>query len=232
MLQYVMSKSVQKFKATELRRSGQSIKEIAKNLSVSVASVSNWCRNIELSPEQIQTLEKRAKDPYYGRRASYLASIKRRLDTKILRLNKEGSKEVGNLTKRELFLVGVAIYWGEGFKKDKQVGIANSDPGIIKIFIKWLYECFGYAKSDLIARITLNSSHRYRADEIQRYWSDQTGIPPEGFRKPTFQKFIWKKHYENPNNYYGVLRIKVRKSIDFLRKIGGFIEGLRLNATY
>ncbi len=226
-----MSKSVQNIKARQFRASGQSIKEIARKLNVSVGSVSNWCRNIELSPEQIMALEKRAKDPYYGKRASYLASIKRKLNSKIIRLNEEGSKEIGSLTKRELFLVGVAIYWGEGFKKDKQVGIANSDPGIIKIFIRWLYECFGYSKSDLIARITINSSHRYRADDIQKYWSDQTGIPPEGFRKPTFQKFRWKKQYENPNNYYGVLRIKVRKSIDFLRKIGGFIEGLKLNAV-
>jgi len=226
-----MSKSVQKIKARELRRSGQSIKEIAKKLNVSTSSVSEWCREIKLTPDQITILENRARDPFYGRRAFYLASIKRKKDLKISRLKEMGAKKVGKLTKRELFLVGAALYWGEGFKKDKQVGLANSDPEVIKIFIKWLRECFGYQISNLIARVTINTSHKYRADVIQKYWSSQTKIPLEGFRKPTFHKLAWKKQYENPNNYYGILRIKVRKSIDFLRKIHGFIDGLKANSA-
>jgi len=224
-----MSKSVQKIRARELRKQGQSIKEIAKKLKVSPGSVSAWCRDIELTPKQTKILEERARDPYYGRRGIYLASLKRKQNLKINKLIKKGAKEVGNLTKRELFLVGVALYWGEGFKKDKQAGIANQDPEIINMFIKWLQVCFGYRKTNLIARIIINSSHKGRADEIQHYWSKQTGIPMEQFRKPTLQTIIWKKKYENPNDYYGVLRIKVRKSTDFLRSIYGFIAGLKAN---
>lgn len=226
-----MSKSVQRIRARELRKQGQSIKEIAKKLKVSPGSVSPWCRDIELTPEQTKTLEERARDPYYGRRGIYLASLKRKQNLKINKLIKKGAKEVGNLTKRELFLVGVALYWGEGFKKDKQAGIANQDPKIINMFIKWLQVCFCYRKTNLVARVIINSSHKGRADEIQHYWSKQTGIPMEQFRKPTLQTIIWKKKYENPNNYYGVLRIKVRKSADFLRSIYGFIEGLKANTS-
>ncbi|MBI2066202.1 hypothetical protein HYT60_01735 [Candidatus Woesebacteria bacterium] len=224
-----MSKSVQKIRARELRKQGQSIKEIAKKLKVSPSSVSTWCRDIELTPKQTKTLEERARDPYYGRRGVYLASLKRKQNLKINKLIKEGAKEIGNLTKRELFLVGVALYWGEGFKKDKQAGIANQDPKIINMFIKWLQVCFGYRKTNLVARVIINSSHKSRAGEIQHYWSKQTGIPMEQFRKPTLQTIIWKKKYENPNDYYGVLRIKVRKSADFLRSIYGFIAGLKAN---
>ena len=227
-----MAKSVQRISARKLRKRGLSIKKIARKLNVSVGSVSVWCRDIELTPEQVSTLEKQARDPFYGRRAFYLASLKKKQNHKIAKLIKEGSKEIGRLTKRELFLVGVALYWGEGFKKDKQVGFANSDPEIIKIFIRWLQECFRYNISDLIARVTINHSHRERIAEIQKYWSQQTGIPPEGFRKPTLIKLAWKKRYENRDEYYGVLRLKVRRSIDFLRKIHGFIEGLKSNATY
>ena len=224
-----MSKSVQKIRARELRKQGRSINEIAKKLRVSPSSVSAWCKDIELTPKQIKALEERARDPHYGRRGIYLASLKRKQTLKINKLIKRGAKEIGSLTKRELFLVGVALYWGEGFKKDKQAGIANQDPKIMKMFIRWLQICFGYRITDLVARIIINSSHKRRADEIQNYWSEQTGIPIEQFRKPTLQTIIWKKKYENPNNYYGVLRIKVRKSIDFLRTIHGFIEGLKAN---
>jgi hypothetical protein len=38
-----------------------------------------------------------------------------------------------------------------------------------------------------------------------------------------------KKEYENKENYHGVLRIRVRRSIDLLRKIFGYIEGISQN---
>jgi transcriptional regulator with XRE-family HTH domain len=225
-----MAKPVQKLHARSLRKHGISIKKIAEKLNVSAGSVSNWCRDIELSAKQLALLEKQAKDPFYGKRALYLAKLKKKQDYKIAKLIREGSKEIGKLTRRELFLVGVALYWGEGFKKDKQVGIANQDPYVIRMFIKWLQVCFGVKTSDLIARVTINITHKSRIEDIQRYWSNQIRIPMQEFRKPTYQNIRWKKYYQNPNNYYGVLRIKVRKSIDFLRKISGFIEGLKTNS--
>jgi transcriptional regulator with XRE-family HTH domain len=226
-----MSKPVQKAKVWKLRKLGLSIKEIAKRQRVSVGSVSNWCKDIKLSPAQIRKLKENARNPYYGKRAVYLASLKRKLNSKIKRLRKSGVRQIGELTKREFFLAGAALYWGEGFKKDKQAGLANLDPDLIKFFIRWLKLCFGYKQSDLIARITINNSHRYRVDKIHKYWSKQIGIPIKEFKKPTFQKFKWKKIYKNPEKYYGVLRIKVRKSRDFLRKIDGFLEGLKQNSV-
>jgi len=102
---------------------------------------------------------------------------------------------------------------------------------MIKLYLKWLYECCGIKPEDLIFRVTLNISHKDRMDMVQKYWSESIGIPLAYFRKPFYQNFIWKKSYENPSEYYGVLRIKVRRSIDFLRKILGWIEGLRLQAS-
>ena len=79
----------------------------------------------------------------------------------------------------------------------------------------------------MILRVTVNISHEYRIKEIQNYWSKIANVPSGDFRKPFYQKVKWKKVYENPNEYFGVLRIRVRKSTDFLRKIHGWIEGLK-----
>ena len=224
-----MAKFKQKIKARVLRKQGKSIKEIAKLLLVSPSSVSDWCTDIKLTIDQITELERRARDPFYGRRLSYsLAQQAKRLE-KTQKLFKEGVMEIGNLSRRELFLTGVALYWAEGFKKDSQAGLASLDPNMIRFYIKWLKECFGYKIDDLSIRVTLNVSHKERIDEIQDYWSKIIGIPTKCFQKPFYQNFVWKKVYENPNEYYGVLRVKVRKSTDFLRKIYGYIEGLRLN---
>ncbi len=225
-----MARSLEKIEAIKLRKQGFSIKFIAKKVNVSVSSVSTWVRNVVLTKDQFDKLTENARNPYYGNRLKYINKIKKLTDQKINRLKKEGIKAVGNLSKRELFLVGVALYWGEGFKKDSQVSFANSDPKMIRLFLKWLFDCFGYHIDDFSARITLNISHANRINEVQNYWSKEVGIPISNFRKPFYQNVKWQKVYEHPNEYFGVLRIKVLKSKDFLRKIYGFIEGLRLQA--
>jgi len=225
-----MAKFKERIRARELRREGRSIKEIARLLNVSPDSVSRWCKEVKLSKGQIRELERRWKDPNYGKRLENSLRQQKKRILKTEKLKKAGVKEISNLSKRELFLVGASLYWAEGFKKDSQVGFANSSPEMMNLFLRWLYECFGYNTNDLMLRVTVNVSHKYRIDEIQNYWSEITKIPLDNFQKPFYQNFKWKKIYENPNEYYGILRIKVRKSTDFLRKIHGYIEGLKLQS--
>jgi hypothetical protein len=224
-----MSNLIQKLEAVRLRKAGKSIRGIAKTLSAPPSTISLWCKDIELTQKQKSVLEANAKNPYYAGRGVYLDKLKRRTKTKIKKLEKLGIKKVGKLSNRELFLTGAVLYWAEGFKKDSQAGLGSLDPEMIKFYIKWLRVCFGYQNSDLIFRVTANISHEHRIYEIERHWSELLNIPLDQFRKPFFQNVKWKKTYKNPNEYYGVLRVKVRKSKDFLREIHGYIEGLKLN---
>lgn len=224
-----MAKSKERLEARKLRESGISIKQIAKQLNVSPGSVSLWCRDIKLSDELIKKLEKNYRDPFYGKRFDNVRKQKQKRILKTEKLNKKGQDLIGNISKRELLLVGVALYWAEGYKKDHQVGLGSSDPVMIKMFIKWLKLCFGYTTDDLIFRITVNQDHEYRIGEITEYWSDFLGVPENQFSKPFYQKVKWKKIYDNPEDYFGVLRVRVKKSLDFLRKIHGMIDGMRIS---
>ncbi len=223
-----MAKSKEKIGARKLRKQGKSIKEIAKHLKVSVGIVSLWCRDIQLSSKQIEVLQKRMKDSSYGRRSEYLKRIKANLDKKVSLLKSEGIKQVGILSKRDIFLTGIALYWGEGFKKDHQVGLATSDKNIARFFIHWLKICFNISTKELILRVTANISYKNKIYELEKFWSKALNISITNFSKPFFQHSIWKKEYENKDEYHGVLRIKVRRSVDLLRKIYGYIEGINL----
>ncbi len=225
-----MAKSEKKLRARELRRNGQSIKSIAKELEVSQGSVSLWCRDIVLTDEQLVVLEKNSKDPYYGKRLQNSLKQQGIRIEKTERLRREGIVEVGDLNKRELLLVGIALYWAEGYKKDSQVGLGSSDPKMMQLYVRWLKDCFGYSIDELMFRVTINESHEYRIDEIIKYWADLFQIDKSIFQKSFYQKAKWQKVYEHPEEYFGVLRIRVRKSSDFLRKIHGYIEGLKQNA--
>lgn len=226
-----MAKSLEKIKARELRRRGMSIKKIARKLNVSVSSVSYWCRDIILTSEQIEALSKRVTDPFYGRKLAYFNKQKKDFEKKLARLRKEGIKTVGRLSEREIFLIGVALYWGEGFRKDHQVGFATSNSDMAKFFVHWLKASFNIQPKDLILRVTANIEYQKLVNKLEGYWAKELAISKNQFSKPFFQKTKWKKEYENKEDYHGVLRIKVRKSTDLLRKIHAYIEGFILNLS-
>ena len=213
-----------------MRRNGESIKVIAKTLGVSVGSVSTWCQDVQLTPDQIQKLSQRSIDPYFGKKATYMLAQRALLNNKIETLLSEGIKEVGELSLRDIFIAGIALYWGEGFKKDHQVGLATSDKDMAKFFIMWLYKCFNVTTNELLIRVTVNATYKNRIQAIEQFWSKELGIDQHLFSKSFYQNAAWKKIYENEDEYHGVVRIRVRKSMDFLRKVKGYLSGLAQQA--
>jgi len=221
-----MAKSILRREARDLRSKGLGIKTIAHKLDVSSSSVSLWCRDIILRPEQIKELERHSRDPQYGRRLEYTKRLRETKNKKIHLLFEEGKNEVGTVTKRELFIAGIALYWAEGFKKDNLVGFSNSDPAMIAIFMKWLHLC-SVEKNRLKFRVGVNEAYRDKVRDIEGYWRKILHIQADHFQKPFFQRVQWKKIYDRPEEYHGVLRVRVAKSTDLLRKIRGWIEGLK-----
>lgn len=224
-----MAKSKLRLEARGLRQSGLGIKTIAYKLGVSSSTVSLWCRDIVLTQEQIKELERRAHDPYYGRRLQCVQKQQQERKAKTNLLLEQGKSEIGTLTGRELFIAGVALYWAEGFKKDSLVGFSNSDPEMVALFVKWL-EILGVSKMSL-NRLGVNEAYRRKVKGIESFWKNALRVSDDQFQKPFFQKVKWQKIYDHPENYHGVLRIRVRKSTDLLRKIHGWIAGLRTNLT-
>ncbi|HBC73170.1 MAG: hypothetical protein UX91_C0007G0088 [Candidatus Amesbacteria bacterium GW2011_GWB1_47_19] len=224
-----MAKTRQKTEARHLRSEGKSIKEIARDLAVSTSTASLWCRDIKLTPEQISQLEKNSRDPYYGRRLSYALKQQAYRLTKEKLIRSEAKNMLINLSAREKLLAGTALYWAEGFKKDKMAGFANSDPEMINFIIEWLINSLSVSKDLIRLRVGINESHSHRVEEIEKYWSEITSIPNTQFYKPFFQKTSWKKTYDHPENYFGTLRIRILKSTDLLRKIKGLIMAVKYN---
>ena len=223
-----MAKSIQRIQARNLRKKGFGINEISRKIDISKRTVSRWCSTIKLTRQQEKILWQRSKTRYFENFKKYCEKRKEKTLIKIENLKKKGINEVGKISKKEFFLSGVALYWAEGFKKDHRLGFANSDPGMIKFFLKWLKNC-GIEKESVRLRVGINITYKNRIKNIENYWAKITNIPIAQFNKTFYQKTIWKKEYENKDNYYGVLRIRVNKSTDFLRKIKGWIEGLKIN---
>lgn len=96
----------------ELRGAGKSYREIAEILSVSRSSCSRWLKDMPLTTDQQKALQERTA-PVYLRRA---ATLRRRTDHRVAAIIRDAAAEVGTLSVRDLFVVGVVAYWAEGTK--------------------------------------------------------------------------------------------------------------------
>ena len=219
-----MAKSILRLKARGMRKAGKSVREIARQLNVSKSSVSLWVRDIILTVEQLEKLQNRLiKGRELGSLMGSLSQKRRRMD-----VEKEevilGIKKLGNLSSKEFFIAGIALYWAEGSKTKRNVRVCNSNPEMIQFMIKWFKRYLGILPEDIKAIVGINIIHRDRERLVKDYWSNVTGIPLSQFRKTSFKKSKVKKVYENFDSHYGTLTIEILKSARFYYRIMGLIK--------
>ncbi len=93
-------------------------------------------------------------------------------------------------TKREelLKVIGVTLYWGEGYKTEKSGGIdlANSDVFVITQFLSFLREVCGIDETRL--RVLLYCHANQNQKKLIDFWSKKTTIPKKQFTKPYVRK--------------------------------------------
>lgn len=78
--------------------------------------------------------------------------------------------------------MGISLYWAEGYKTaDTTTALANTDPAMIRFFIKWL-ESLGVQRANLRVRLQLYSDMN-PAKEIN-FWSKVLRLPHSAFRAP------------------------------------------------
>ena len=136
-----MAKSAEKYKAVALRKQGKSIKDIAYALQVSKSSASIWCRDISLTPLQIDRLHsKMVGGNYLGSMRGALANKKKR-EAKIKQCIMDGKKAMGVLSQRDFLMVGLGLHLGEG-GKGRSFQFTNANPAIIKLMIAFLQRSF------------------------------------------------------------------------------------------
>jgi hypothetical protein len=165
-------KLAERQQARQLRGTGLPLAEIAARLGVSKSSVSLWVRDVGFVPLPRVTR---------GRRRAPNA-LQRRRQAEINRLLEEGRARIGRLSEREFLVAGVALYAGEGSKRDGAVKFANTDPRMIAFFCAWLRRFFEVDEARLRVRLYLHEGLDLPASIA--FWSGLTGIPASQFLKP------------------------------------------------
>lgn len=214
-----------KYKAKSLRENGTSLGEISTTLNVNKSTASYWCRDIKLDERAIKKIKTNGRSKSIQALLRY-SEVKRA--ERILRTAKNkklGAETVGNLSDRDFLMVGIGLYWGEGYKESNgELGFTNSSQSMIKFYLSWL-SLWGVNKSDLIFRITINKVFQEHQEKIKKFWITFLSVKGNQFSKTTIIKTKLKKVFIKENHTYkGILRVKVRRGLLLKNKILGAIE--------
>lgn len=218
--------------AIALRKQGKSYTEIQAMIKVSKGTLSYWLKNITLLPNEQKRLLNKMNT------AGTQALIKRNKHQTVLAAQRAmqtrtaARKQIRKLTSQDLFLVGVALYWGEGYKRGaegsawKCVDFTNSDPDMIVIMLKFFQECCAVPKIKIRMHLMLHDQSQ--KNNAIRFWSRTTNIPIKQF---VYTSFTVSKASKGKRQHlkYGTVHIRIHDTTLFFRIIG-WIDGLRRNS--
>ncbi|HEY9584809.1 MAG TPA: helix-turn-helix domain-containing protein [Candidatus Paceibacterota bacterium] len=205
-------KEQKRIEAIVLRKTGQTINEISKILTVSKSSVSVWVRNIILSElatnkinDKLSLAQQRSRQAIFSKTAVKEADAKKYAEVIInnLKTNKEFD-----------CLLCAMIYWCEGNKSTHDaVSFTNSDPQLLMTFLSLFRSSFNLDEKKF--RVCMHLHNYHNDNEQLKFWSKTLRIPARQFTK-TFRKKnigIYKKE-----GYQGCVRVRYQ-DVTIARKL-------------
>ena len=169
--------------AIELRKQGKTYGQISNELGITKSTLSGWLGNYPLSEKQLDLLKLNKE---YSR---LVAAEKNRLtkqkkhDKRLSDIYQIEKIRWKSLTRKELELAGIFLYWGEGAKRTNgPISLNNTDPQVLKFTLYWLMHALKIPKAKIQVFL-----HLYNDMDIKnemKFWSKELKIPLKQFAKP------------------------------------------------
>ncbi|MFI5889435.1 resolvase [Actinoplanes sp. NPDC051513] len=215
--------------AVEMRRDGCSVPKIASELGVSKSTAYLWTKHIPLDSTPAAREERLRRHMELMREARW-APHRRARDGDRAAVGRRLGEWVGELSDREVTLIGAVAYWCEGAKEKPwhqttlSLQFINSDPRLILLFLRYV-ELLGADPARLTYRLSIHETADIPA--AAEWWSGVVGVPAERFRRP-----ILKKHKPSTvrrnvgDSYRGCLIVYVPKSSRLYWAVDGVMGGI------
>ncbi len=178
--------------ALRLRLQGKSYAEIQRELGgIPKSTLSAWLANVVLSDRASERLKKRTRE------GSARGLIRRNKNQTALAVRRSRAiedaarREIGGILERastkELLLLGVALYWAEGYKRpiirkgreltQHSVSLTNADPQLLRTFLKFAIDVCGVAPERV--RINVRIFQHLNQEDVLEYWADALSLPKD-----------------------------------------------------
>jgi len=164
-----------------LRRKGTSIRAIERDWGIPRSTLSGWFKNIKLTKEQkIRIWNKASKATAEARKKAVLWHNKEKEKRMLVAENEAilGLSKLNVEDKNTLELALAFLYMGEGSKADL-TSMGNSNPKVLKFFIKSLELLYDIHKDELKCNIHIRSDQN--GEQLRKYWSNELEISINNF---------------------------------------------------
>ncbi|MBO4139339.1 resolvase [Micromonospora tulbaghiae] len=214
-------------RALALRRAGCPVGEIARALDVAKSTAYLWTRHLPLDPELVH---RRRRIAQQARADAQWSAHRAARDAARAAVVAESADWVRRLDRRELLLIGAAIYWCEGGKakpwrpNDCRIKFVNSDPLLVMLFLRFL-DAIEVPVEDRRFRVSIHET----ADDAAavRWWAARVGVPPEGFQPTTIKRHRPLTRRKNVGvDYHGCLTVHVVGGVRLYWRIEGIMKGM------
>ncbi len=215
--------------ALALRLEGKTYGEIRRVLNVAKSTQSDWFRSL--------ILPQRAQNILAGKQGNGLIALGlfNRQRTRAIKeeneaIRKSYEQQIGALNKREITLIGAALYWAEGYKNFNTarrsypyIGFSNADPQMMTIFVAFLKDILMIKKEKM--RLEIHIYPQQSLVDARAYWQGITGIPEE--RVKAYVAVSAASGGKRPKNLlpYGTAYLRIDSRHEFF-KVRGLIDGI------
>ena len=115
--------------------------------------------------------------------------------------------EMGSITSRDLFMLGLGLFIGEGTKYDQGIRFVNANPLVLRLIIRWFVEIHRIPLNNMRIRLHIYPDTDERA--CITFWSNFTGIPQLQFFKSVIDVRQNKKNIKFRKLPYGTAHLTV-----------------------
>lgn len=175
--------------ATRLRRLGKSLPHIEAELGIPRSTLSGWLRDVPLTERHRKLLDKRWREGLVAARVKASEWHRTQKELRLKRISDECEEFLADIRPDDRPLLEIAmalLYLGEGAKKSNATVLGNSDPLILRFYIRGLQALYSVPIEKIYCELHLRADQD--PEKMKRYWSRAVGVPLRNFRSVSLDK--------------------------------------------
>ncbi|MFC1720998.1 hypothetical protein ACFL0K_01960 [Patescibacteria group bacterium] len=197
-----MTKHTEKEKAVRLRKAGHSYNYIVDKVNISKSTLHYWLADIPYTPNE-ETIKR------IGNARAKSGEVKSRIKREsIEKARKEAKKDIGRINNRDLFMLGLGLYIGEGAKTQSLIRMINANPDVIRLSIGWFKNVCGLSDENFSVAVHLYPDNNIK--ESLQYWSAVTNLPLRQFGKTQIDRRENKKMAKRGRLPHGTVHLTIK----------------------
>lgn len=203
-----------------------SYSEIKEKLDVAKSTLSYWLRDHPLSEQEIKERQRQGWENAKAGRERYRNKMRQKREETEQEIYKEELEKMKDLSAESFYTAGLMLYHAEGSKTTShRIKLANTDPRVLKFFLKWIDAFLDIDKKDVRAQIHIYDD--MNTEEEISFWSKELKLKKSQFYKPQVREVRGNSFTYSESHRHGTCGIyfgSVEKKARLMQGIKAFLE--------